>query len=61
MSSWGSLDSDMKKDMGEIQEEEMTEKMTKQMGGKRDERMFSHVRRWQTDEWRQNQGQGMVD
>ena len=40
----------MKKDMGEIQEEEMTEKMTKQMGGKRDERMFSHVRRWQTDE-----------
>ena len=40
----------MKKDMGEIQEEEMTEEMTKQMGGKREERMFYHVRRWQTDE-----------
>ena len=36
----------MKKDMGEIQEEEMTEEMTKQMKGKREERMFSHVRRW---------------
>ena len=30
----------MKKDMGEIQEEEMTVEMTKQMGGKREERMF---------------------
>ena len=51
----------MKKDMGEIQEEEMTEEITKQMGGKREERTFYHVRRWQTDEWRQNQGHGMVD
>ena len=37
----------MKKDMGEIQEEEeMTVEMTKQMGGKREERMFYHDRRW---------------
>ena len=40
-------DSDMKKDMGEIQEEEeMRAGMTQQMGGKREERMFYHVRRW---------------
>ena len=40
----------MKKDMGDIQEEEMRAETTKQIGGEREERMFYHVRRWQTDD-----------
>ena len=37
--------------------EELREEMTKQMGGKREERMFYHVRRWQTDEWPQRRSE----